>query len=257
MTLDDFKNGSVHELPSLSYAATGPNSYSTVAISEHVAVKCPTSYGFSEYRKYIKSGRTDSDEIRSLEDLERYSNAERLLAIYPEFTKAWGLRPVEAHYLLVLRLQLDRLRQHAPIAVPDSRFVLCTRKALWFFRQWQSVVIQKRVRGTCLWDMLDMSVSVPASSRIPILPQYQHLLPTISTQMFRLLECDFSKHINWFVRNFVMEDSTNTLFYIDSKPPVIFGRWRNEHDMNRIRLDFAPDATLHPASRSGRQVAKH
>ncbi len=238
ITLDRLKNGVVYELPDLPYEPAGSENYSHVAISENVVVKRPTLYGFSEYKKYVKEGRTDSDELRSLEELERYFNAERLLTIYPEFSEAWTLRPIETHYLLVFRLQLDRLKKQAPIAVPAARFVLSTRRVLGLFRQWQPVVIQERVRGTYLWDMLDMSISVPASSRIPIFPQYEHLLPTISEQMSKLLESKFKNHVSWFIRNFVIEDSTNTLYYIDSKPSVIFGRWRNEHDMNRIRLDF-------------------
>ena len=130
--LDHFKNGSLYELSEPTYEPAGSGKYSDVAILEDVVIKRPTSYGFSEYKRYVKVGRTDSDELRPLEEIERYSNAEHLLARYPEFTDTWAFRPVETHYLLVFRLQLDRLALEAPIEVPAARFILASKFFLDF-----------------------------------------------------------------------------------------------------------------------------
>jgi hypothetical protein len=220
------------EIPSIS-----DEPYSTVKCLDHVVCKLPTFHGLEEYNKYVVREQTDGDAIRRNEDIERTENFDGLLAKYPRFreaTIAFGAEKV--HWLLLQVLQYDRLS--AVIKIPETRYCFFSRRGFILTSIYPGL-IQERVRGISLWDMIDHQLVHQDPERHCFVKQeYEPLVPYVRSQLNRLAAPSFSCHVNWHIKNFVFDQRTNVLYYFDLKPSSIFGRWRNERNLKSLRRDF-------------------
>jgi hypothetical protein len=211
--------------------------YSVVIRLDQVVAKLPSSYGFAEYEKYVVRGETDNDGIRGNETIEEFRNLDQLLARYDSFRDAriaFGDKMV--HWLLLQRLQYDRLK--AVIRIPKTRYCFFSKRGL-LFTSTHPGIIQQRVSGISLWDMIDHEVVHADREHDPFVRQeYEPLIPQISSQLRPIAAPTFSSHINWHIKNFIFDPQTNALYYLDLKPSSIFGRWRNEQNLRNIRRDF-------------------
>jgi hypothetical protein len=208
-----------------------------VCLDKVVAKLLPSSYGFAEYEKYVVREETDNDGIRGNETIEEFRNLDLLLAQYNSFIDiriGFGDRMV--HWLLLQRLQYDRLQ--AVIRISEPRYCLFNKLGL-LFNSIHPGIIQQRVGGFSLWDMIDHDVVHADREHDPFVRQdYEPLLPHISSQLSRLATPTFSSHINWHIMNFIFDPQTNILYYLDLKPLSIFCRWRNEQNLRSIRRDY-------------------
>jgi hypothetical protein len=209
--------------------------YSNIAYLNEVVIKLPSTHGFDEYYKYVVRGMTDDDEIRGNENIERFLNINRLLARYPSLLVArTTIDDVKIHWLLIHMLQYDRLK--GVIKIPETKFCFFN-KTKFLFKSIYPGLVQQRVTGISLWDMIDHEV-VHALDRPFVKQKYESLIPHISSQLRPLLAPEFSFHINWNIRNFTFNPQTNILYYLDLKPSNIFGRRRNEQNLRNIYRDF-------------------
>lgn len=207
---------------------------------DDAVIKLPSTHGFSEYQKYVVREESDNDAIRSNEPLERLRNLTELLDQF----SAWARCPefhgeLPTHWLLLHRLQYDRLRKNANIAIPTTRFVFLRKRRLVFPSKDYPALVQERIDGISLWEMIDHDVSVPdPDTHCFVREEYKDHIPSIAGQLRPLASLPWSKHINWHIMNFIYQPGTSKLFYVDLKPSNIFGKWRNDQNLRSIWRDF-------------------
>jgi len=239
-SIDMVQDGRLYQWPASGgerIPSVSDQPYSVVMHLDHVVAKLPSSYGYSEYEKYVVRDETDNDGIRGNESIEEFRNLDQLLARYDSFRDAriaFGDKMV--HWLLVQRLQYDRLK--AAIRIPETRYCFFSKRGLLYSSTLPGI-IQKRVTGISLWDMINHEVVHADRERDPFVRQeYEPLVSHISSQLRPLATPAFSSHINWHIKNFIFDPETNVLYYLDLKPSSIFGRWRNEQNLRNIQRDF-------------------
>lgn len=217
--------------------SVSPKPYSHVICLDNVVVKLPSSYGFGEYEKYVVNEKTDNDAIRGNESIEKLQNLGQLLTQYNSFREACStVGDKKVHWLLLHILQYDRLKK--VIKIPTTRYCFFQKKGL-LSSTIHPGLVQQRIAGIPLWDMIDHNVVHEDREHTPFVKEkYEPLIPHISSQLRPLATPSLSMHINWHIMNFIFEPKTNVLYYLDLKPSSIFGRWRNEHNLKNIRRDF-------------------
>jgi hypothetical protein len=215
-------------------------SYSRILARDSVYVKAASSHGFTEYKKYVVHETRDSDAIRRNETVEKLANLSQLVGKYPAFEQfADQFGELQTHWLLIHRLQYDRLKENTSIALPDICFVFLSKPRLFRSPAIHPASVQSRISGICLFDMIDHTIVLEnRRTRSFVKDDYKPLLPSIKPQLAGLADSPMSDHINWFIKNFVFETDTDTLFYVDTKPSNIFGKWRNDQNLENIRRDF-------------------
>jgi hypothetical protein len=93
------------------------------------------------------------------------------------------------------------------------------------------MMFQERIRGTSPWAMYDFAALRVASKWRPVLPR-------ISAQLSGFLGSGLRDHVDWNIQNFVFEESSERLFYVDLKPTTFVARDGNEHNLQGIREHF-------------------
>jgi hypothetical protein len=71
-----------------------------------------------------------------------------------------------------------------------------------------------------------------------VISRWQSSLPSISKKLQPLLEDDKVNYFDWNPKNFIYVESSDQLFYIDSKPTVFAGKRENDHNLGGIRMFF-------------------
>jgi hypothetical protein len=74
--------------------------------------------------------------------------------------------------------------------------------------------------------------------REEVLPRWKPFLPTISVQLSNLLDSALLKHIDWNIKNFVFNEPSGRLFYVDQKPTIFTADHGNEANLKGIREIF-------------------
>ena len=252
-SIDQFEDASLYEFPTSGewrYAGEyNPGysyyTYSRVLMTGPVVIKLASSYGKEEYEKYVVGETPDDDAIRGNEFLERKVNFWELVDAYPAFKNC----PAEygwlhTHWLLVHRLQYDRLRKNAATApaIPEARFVFLSKRRFLLSPSVKPALVQQQVEGVTLWEMIDHGAIERAGGRWPdqifVKDEYQSLLPNLAKQLRPFTSGEVAQHINWHIGNFIYDVQPGRLYYIDIKPSTIFGRWRNEKNLRNIKRDF-------------------
>jgi len=93
--------------------------------------------------------------------------------------------------------------------------------------RFEPVLFQERVRGTTLWDMYNFDARKISS-------HWRRFRDSISNQLSGLLESGLRDHIDWNIRNFVFDETTERLFYVDLKPTTFVARDGNERNLQGI-----------------------
>jgi hypothetical protein len=236
--VSEFRDAALYAWPK---RATWDNTtYSRVASVDDILLKLPSSHGFSEYQKYVVREERDSDAIRSNEPIEKIGSISELIARFPTWgpcRRAYGDLPT--HWLLLHKLQFERLAENTGLALPASRFVFLRKQRAILGSKDHPALVQERVQGISLWQMIehDVSVSDPETHCF-VREEYRSFLPPIAKQLRPVADSSWSDHMNWHIMNFIFQPETKRLFYVDLKPSNIFGRWRNEQNLRNIRRDF-------------------
>jgi len=230
LSLGSFNDGSVYALPSLRFTQT--NLFSRIAYDGSVVVKLPSDRGMSDYRKYIKNEESDPDDIRRNERNEKFTHLDSTLNSLPELRSIHEQCAADvAHYLVVHKLQHQRIKDSGLLAVPESRFVAFRQTVLWFISTWEPAIIQERVTGTALWDMYDFTAD-------RLRPEWQTHKPTLSRQLTAIINSPLKDHLNWNIQNLIFQPANETLYYVDSKPSTMFAQSSNDHNLAGIRDVF-------------------
>ncbi len=238
-TVQMLEDGGLYQWPAtgrnVPSVSEGP--YSIVKSLAHVVVKVPSSYGFDEYDKYVVREESDSDAIRGNETIEKFGNLGQLFTRYPSLRHARSsMGDKKIHWLLLQMLQYDRLK--AAIRIPRTKYCLFVMRR-FLFKSTHPGLVQERVNGVCLWDMIDHSAVHADPEHEPFVrEECEPMVPEITLQLRPLPSSNLCSHINWHIKNFIFDPETRILYYLDLKPSSIFGRWRNEQNPRNIRRDF-------------------
>jgi hypothetical protein len=129
------------------------------------------------------------------------------------------------------KIQYQRLLTQSAVAVPQAKFGAVKWRSLGIFYTFRPALFQRRISGTTLWDMYDFG-------REEILPRWRPFLPAISVQLSNLLDSALLKHIDWNIKNFVFNEPSGRLFYVDQKPTIFTADHGNQANLKGIREIF-------------------
>jgi hypothetical protein len=229
LSIRSVRDGGLYAISAASFIQT--NLFLKIACVDDLYLKLPSERGIGDYRGFIQREESDSLSLRPLEDAERFSRLRETLASFPELKPLTRISSELAHYLAVHKLQYERLRKQAAVRIPEARFgALCSTR-LKILRRFEPLMLQARIRGTTLWNMFDFSA-------LRVLPAWSPFLPAISARLSELLSSPMVNHIDWNIQNFVFEETTESLFYVDLKPTTFISKASNEHNLKGIRDYF-------------------
>jgi len=239
--VEQFKDASLYEFP--VSGEWRDSTYSRIMMMGSAVLKLASSYGKSEYEKFVVQETVDNDAIRGNEALEKFVNLGKLAEAYPAFQNC----PAECgkdntHWLLLHRLQFDRLRKNISTvtAIPEARFVFLSKRRFLLSPSIKPVLVQQRVEGIPLSEMIDHDAiaRIGGHRQSFVKDEYRSFLPSIASQLRPFTHRQITDHINWYIPNFIFNSQSRMLYYIDMKPSNIFGRWRNEQNLRNIKRDF-------------------
>lgn len=221
LDIDQFRDGESYSVPGLNFVQT--NLFFEIAFADGVVVKRPSQRGRDDFEKYVRNEQKDWDDVRGVEDPERFANLSSLCSRFPDIGRVAGASSLDdAHYLLVHKLQHERLKGTDLLFVPTTRFVMLDSGP---------AIAQEKVTGTSLWQMYDHIEGV-------LQPRWKPLLPVLSQRLGGLLGSDLRDHLNWNIKNLIYDDSHQRLYYVDCTPSVLFARSANEHNIRGVREVF-------------------
>lgn len=231
--ISSIADGSVYELSRLTFQT--PNVFTSLAFTESLVVKLPTRAWKDDFALYVQRGESPLSGypcVRLADAEER--NVENLLAQFPDFRGIHAQNVIDAHFLLVHKLQYERLCRASKrtIRIPQSRFIIALKRTLLFFSTRSPAVIQERVAGTPLLEMVEDHVDA-------IIPKWQPFLPKINPRLHELLSSDLTNHLNWYIRNFIYDPKTDILWYVDPKPTCLFAGYGNERNIQGLHNVFS------------------
>jgi hypothetical protein len=209
-----------------------PNLFTQLGSLGDLVVKVPSARGRADFNKYIKLGLSDPEDIRSNEELERFGNLSRAIEQFPEFAATRTVFGDDmTHFLIVHRIQHARLQAAHLVAIPDTRFIVLGWPRKLFGTRSAPVILQQRIRGVRLFDMVEPMTGV-------FLSRFASLKQPIREQLTPLVDSALRNHIDWNIQNFVLEAATNHLYYVDSKPTTLAAKWGTEHNLASLRETF-------------------
>jgi hypothetical protein len=218
------RDGGAYALPAGPLVRT--NVYFKIGCVDDLFIKVPSKDGLDEYRQSVKLGQPTAADVRSLEEAERFDQLASATRQFTGFADLTTIEPELAHFLVVHKLQYERLRAGGAIAIPTARFGVLRSGRL--FRRFEPALFQARVPGTTLWEMFDFEA-------LQVLPAWRSFLPAISEQLTRLLDSSLLNHVDWNIQNFVFEQGGQRLFYVDMKPTTFVAKHSNDHNLKGIR----------------------
>lgn len=228
-SIDQVEDGGTYSFPEVPLVLTGL--FLRVGCVGELFIKVPSARGLEDYRHFVKLALTQEEDVRNLEEGERWKGLEQALESFPELRAVMKVGSEESHYLAVHKLQYERLRSQAAVRIPRAKFGVLKSAHHGIFRRLEPALFQERIRGTTLWDMFDFTENRVA-------PRWREFLPGISARLSRLLASSLSKHIDWNIKNFVFDEAEDCLSYVDMKPTTFVSRSSNELNIRGLRDHF-------------------
>lgn len=230
LAIDRLYDGHAYVRPAAPLVQT--NLYLQIARVDDLFLKVPSTQGLQEYRALAKEGRARPENVRAVEDIERFDRLDSTLEIVSALKPLSSIGKELTHYLAVHKLQYERLKSQTAVGIPEARFGVLRSARFHIFYQFEAALFQERVSGTTLWDMFDFST-------LQVAPQWRPFLPGISAQLSALIDSPLMlDHIDWNIKNFVFQEAAERVFYVDLKPTFFLTRESSDHNLKGIRDYF-------------------
>jgi hypothetical protein len=226
LSIDCFRDGGGYALPDLPLTQT--NLFMKVGWVDRLYLKVPSERGLEDYRKFVKLAQTGPEDVRQLEERERFELLPETLKTLPDLAPLTSIGSELAHYVAIHKLQYQRLQQQNAVRIPRARFGTLQRKGWAFFRSFEPALFQERICGTTLWSIFDFGA-------LMVMPRWRPFASTISAQLSNLLDSGLRDHIDWNIKNFVFDEQAGQLFYVDLKPTTFVARQSNQQNLEGIR----------------------
>jgi len=207
---------------------TKTNLFLKVARLDQVYLKLPSERGFGDYRQFIRLATSNTEDVRTLEENEKFSHLETTLRDFPALAPLTAISSELAHYLVVHKLQHERLRSQHFVKIPEVRFGAMQFKGWGFLRSYEPAMFQEAIPGTTLWNMFDFDA-------LALKPEWRPFARNISDRLSGLLASGLITHIDWNIQNFVFDKASSDLYYVDLKPTTFVARHSNERNLDGIR----------------------
>jgi hypothetical protein len=228
-SIDRIEDGGTYSFPTVQLVQTGL--FLRVGCIGDLFVKVPSARGFDDYRSFVKRALPHAEDLRSLEDAERWERLDQTLASFPDLKPVVKVGSEAAHYLAIHKLQYERLRTQAVVRIPRAQFGVLRSTHHGIFRKLEPALFQEKVPGTTLWDMFDFS-----ANRVE--PRWNEFLPGISSRLSKLIDSPLVNHIDWNIQNFLFDEADGSLSYVDMKPTLLVSRASNETNLKGLRDHF-------------------
>jgi hypothetical protein len=206
--------------------------FTEVGLLSQVVIKLPTRIGWHNFlgASISNSWFAGLNGIRKTERIERSSRFDELLDRFPEFKSAsLDCERNVVHYLLIHKLQYERLRFNTLVAIPETRLVLMraasNAKAARTAEDPYPAIVQARIKGPSLMSLLPNNKE-----------KFRH--PCAETLASLMNSASLCRHINWYPENFIWSEKEGKLYYIDSKPSTMFGKKVNDQSLRNLRFDI-------------------
>lgn len=229
LSMGSVHDGGIYAMPAVLMAQT--NLFLKVGRLDELFIKVPSDRGWADYQRFVRLGESNPNDIRPLEDQERFARLELALETFPDLGGIVAIDPEIAHYLAVHKLQHERLRSQTSVSIPPARFAVLRSSRLRILHRFEPVMFQQRIRGATLWDMFDFAL-------FQVRPRWRPFVPAISARLSGLLESGLRDHIDWNIQNFVFQEQEERLFYVDLKPTTFVARQSNERNLQGLRGYF-------------------
>ncbi len=222
--ITDIKDGVTYELSKLKFQNTG-NVFSQIAYTRSLVIKKPRYAWMRNFRYSVIDPFYDG--VRVANAMER--NIVALLDEFPEFDVIQNSK--HAHFLMVHKLQYQRINETTNIQIPTSRFILVIGHSFLLKKKLYPVIVQEKVKGIPLIEMFNQNTE-------SIKPQYIEFLPTINPILRDLMESRLRDQFNWYIGNFLYNPDTKVISYVDPKPSCLFSEAENEQNIQGLRKVF-------------------
>jgi hypothetical protein len=230
LSIDQFADGRLCSLGNLEFFQGHIFSY--IAFADSIVVKLPTYGGMQLFAECVKYDRPRRDRIRANEILEEFSNLDAALDAFPAFKSTLAqCGPDITHYLIVNKLQYERLKNSGVIHVPTSRFVVAVHRLPDSSEQSTPAIVQERISGVTLWEMFDFVAR-------DVRDRWKPHMRAIARQLEPLTNSELLAHMNWNIQNLVFQPDTELLYYVDMKPSTLFRKSFNDRNLDGIRTEF-------------------
>jgi len=229
LSIDQLRDGHVYLRPATSLVQT--NLFLKVGQMDELFIKVPSELGLEDYWTYAKKAFPDPQDMRAVEESERFERLESTLETLSALKPLTPIGKELVHYLALHKLQHDRLKTQTAVGIPEARFGVLRSTRLRIFYRYEPAMFQARVCGNTLWDMFDFSA-------FRVAPQWRRFLPAISAQLSALIDSRMLNHIDWNIKNFVFEETAERVFYVDMKPTTLLASQTNEQNLRSIRDYF-------------------
>jgi hypothetical protein len=228
-TIDRIEDGGTYAFPAVQLVETGL--FHRVGCIGELFIKVPSARGLDDYRRFAKLAVRHEEDVRSVEEAERWERLEDTLEVFPGLKPLLRVGSEVAHYLAVHKLQYERLRAQTAVLIPRAKFGVLQSTHRYVFRHLEPALFQEKVPGMTLWDMFDFNQN-------RVYPNWREFLPGISVRLSALLDSSLLNHIDWNIKNFVFDATQDCLFYVDMKPTTLLSRSSNETNLKGLRLHF-------------------
>lgn len=152
-------DGLIYQLPNLHFRPAGV--FSSLGFTDLLVIKRSTDAWLEDFHRFAVRGEDTPPGgyplVRPVDTEEK--NVGALLTKFPEFRSAYALHAEYAHFLMVHRLQYERLTKSKTIQIPESRFILVRGTQFWFFKKLEPVIVQERIAGTPLLEMVEEHIN--------------------------------------------------------------------------------------------------
>jgi len=228
-SIDRVDDGGTYSFANVSLVQTGL--FLRVGSIGDLFIKVPSERGLDDYRRFAKLGQSHQEDLRTVEEAERWENLDQTLDSFAALNRVLRVGSEVAHYLAIHKLQYERLRTQTAVIIPRAKFGVLQSTRHKIFRRLEPALFQEKARGTTLWDMFDFA-------RNQVDPRWREFLPPISARLSTLLDSPLRNHIDWNIKNFVFNADTRELAYVDMKPTTLMSRFSNEINLRGLRDHF-------------------
>ena len=194
---------------------------------DNVVVKLPTEEAQQDFLRFVVFETPMEGGIRKNEPLERRDNLDKAMVSFPELSSIVSLSRDDAHFAVIHKIQHGRLRE-ANVAVPELRVCVIYHPTRYTE---MTAFVQERITGISIAEMVDVETKQLKPTAVPY-------VPSIKVQLEALLASPIRSHINWYPRNFILQEGTSTLYYVDCKPSTLYAAQRTHRNIPLLAKYF-------------------
>jgi hypothetical protein len=230
-TLDKIMNFSTYSV--VPHFKRKSNFFYKIAEFDNIYLKQPPIKIFWKFEDFLISGETIPEVVQARKSY---------LYQFSELSKIWKLNdnyPQDnplSYFSIVIMMYYQRLLEVSPEAIPDARFIF-QKKTLFsgtLFNNWP-LVLQKKVSGIQLWDMLETNAFGHVQGLPQIKAEWQYYIPEISKRLQPFME---SRDIDYNPKNFIYNKNENKLYYVGLMPIIFANIQNNINNKNAMNLRF-------------------